>query len=304
MKKPSAAYAAALFIVLIAAATIGLLHTFQPQVAAVFKRTANGECVQAPSAQSAVTLPVIMYHSVLKSKQGKYIVSPTQFENDLVALQKDGYTTVTCQQLVDFVYGDGELPQKPVLITLDDGHYNNAYYAVPILQKYNAHAIINIVGQFSQHSTQSGDAHNPNYSHLTWDDIAELVRSGNVEIGNHTYAMHTFTPRYGVGRLNNESDTQYEQALTADVSKLQRILLERSGVNSIAFAYPFGKYSALSEKIILKMGFKLTFTCNEGVNVIVHGKPQSLTLLKRINRSGFFGTSTLLEKIKLSSNKQ
>ncbi len=247
-------------------------------------------------------MPVIMYHSMLKSKQGKYIVSPTQFENDLVALQKEGYVTVTCQQLVDFVYGDGDLPQKPILITLDDGHYNNAYYAVPILKKHNAHAIINIVGQFSQHSTQSGDAHNPNYSHLTWDDIAELAQSGNIEIGNHTYAMHAFTPRYGVARLNNEPDEQYEQALTADIGKLQRILLERSGINCIAFAYPFGKYNAISEKIIIKMGFKLTFTCNEGVNTIVRGKPQSLTLLKRINRSGFYDTNTVLEKIKMSSN--
>lgn len=64
-----------------------------------------------------------MYHSVLKDQKmdGKYVVSPTEFENDLIYLKEHGYTTIFLQELVDYVYSGAALPEKPVVITFDDG---------------------------------------------------------------------------------------------------------------------------------------------------------------------------------------
>ena len=114
----------------------------------------------------------IMYHSVLNGSKGRYIVSEKQLENDLVAFKNEGFVSVTPNEIIAFSEGRGMLPEKPVLITFDDGHYNNLYYAVPILKKHGFTAVINVVGAYSEYTTTSGDSKNPNYSHITWDEMA------------------------------------------------------------------------------------------------------------------------------------
>lgn len=245
-----------------------------------------------------VVLPVLMYHSVLKSRSGTYIVSPAQMESDFKALTSAGYTAVTIRQVIDFVDGKGNLPKKPVLITFDDGHYNNMYYALPLLEKYNMKAVLNVIGKFSDHSTTSGDVDNPNYSHVTWEEVAELSRGGVIEIGNHTYNMHNYKPRFGVAQQYGESDEHYVQALKNDVGKLQKILFEHTGTQCVTFAYPFGKYNTIAERTLVEMGFRVMFTCNEGVSTICRGKPETLYKLKRVNRSGLYDTATVMSKIK------
>ena len=243
-------------------------------------------------------LPCLMYHSVLKSKQGAYIVSPSQIESDLRALKNLGYVSVTTEQLTGFVDGENDLPQKPILITFDDGHYNNLYYAEQLLAKYQMHAVLNIVGCFSEYSTTSGDKDNPNYSHITWDEIAQMSDNGVFEAGNHTYNMHKYKPRFGIAQKVGESDSEYTQALVNDIGKLQQKLFELTNKECRIFAYPFGKYSSLSEATLSGMGFRITLTCNEGVSTIKRGHPESLHLIKRINRSGNYDTQTVLQKLK------
>jgi len=247
--------------------------------------------------QDEVALPVLMYHSVLKSKSGVYIVSPTQLEQDFKRITACGYTAVTTDMLIDYVNGSGSLPDKPILITFDDGHYNNLYYALPLLKKYGLTAVFSIIGRFSEFSTSSGDCDNPNYSHVTWDEVAALSKEGVMELGNHTYNMHNYKPRYGLSQKAGESDAAYVEALQNDVGKLQKKLFELTGKQCKVLAYPFGKYNALAEKTLVDMGFKVMFTCNEGVSIIKRGHPESLYKLKRINRSGMYNTETVFSKI-------
>ena len=242
-------------------------------------------------------LPCLMYHSVLKSKQGAYIVSPAQIESDLRTLSELGYTTVTVDELVAYADGEGDLPEKPILITFDDGHYNNLYYAEKLFAKYDMHAVVNLVGRFSEYTTASGDRDNPNYSHITWDEVTEMCSRGVFEAGNHTYNMHNYRPRFGVGQRSGETDYDYTAAVVADVGKLQRKLFELTGKECRVFAYPFGKYGKLSESILCGMSFRITLTCNEGVSTVYKGRPETLHLLKRVNRSGNYDVATVMRKI-------
>lgn len=248
-------------------------------------------------ANDSVALPILMYHSVLKSKNGTYIVSPNQLENDFKRIVAEGYTAVTTKQVIDYVDGVGTLPSKPIMITFDDGHYNNIYYAKPLLEKYGLKAVFNVIGKFSDFSTTSGDIDNPNYSHATWDEIAELSNGNVMEIGNHTYNMHNYKPRFGIAQKYGETDQQYIKALRDDIGKLQKILFEYTGKQCRALAYPFGKYNTIAEQTLIEMGFRIMFTCNEGVSTITRGKPESLYKLKRINRSGKYDVETVMNKI-------
>lgn len=254
-------------------------------------------CNIAYASENETQLPILMYHSVLKSRNGKYIVTPAQLEQDFKQIIENGYTAVTSEQVINYVDGNGDLPAKPILITFDDGHYNNMYYALPLLKKYGLTAILNVIGKFSDFSTASGDIDNPNYSHVTWDEVSEMSNGGIMEIGNHTYNMHNYKPRFGLAQNYGESDEQYVTTLRNDIGKLQKILFEATGKQCRVLAYPFGKYNTIAEQTLVDMGFRMMFTCNEGVSTIKRGKPESLYKLKRINRSGLYDTATVINKI-------
>jgi len=242
-------------------------------------------------------VPVIMYHSVVNFRKSRYIVSEKQLENDFALLKENGYEAVFPSQLVAFVKGKAKLPKKPVVITFDDGHYNNMVSGLPLLEKYGFVANFNIVGHFAQVNSTNGDDSKVAYSYLTWEQIKECHKSGLVEIGNHTYNMHKFSPRYGIGQRPGESIETYSENLKSDVMRLENCFLENCGFRTKIFAYPFGKYSKSSKEILKGMGFEVLLTCNEQVNKISVGDFDKLLCLGRFNREGNYSSEEFLRKI-------
>lgn len=229
-----------------------------------------------------IQLPILMYHSLLKdpSKQGKYVVSPELFEKDLQYIKKQGYTPVFMKDVIAYVEGNGKLPKKPIVITFDDGYYNNYYYAFPLLKKYNMKAVISVVGKMSDDFSQTPDE-NPNYAHVTWDHILEMHLSGYWEIQNHSYNCHTYTGRNGVAQTSSESDEHYKQFLTSDICHLQDKIAYVTGVAPNTFTYPFGSFNENTDSILKSIGFKATLSCTEGVSTIKRGDTEGLYQLKR-----------------------
>ena len=250
--------------------------------------------VATASAEERTMLPVLMYHSISESKKGVYFISPRALESDLAALSALGYVFVTANAVKDYLNGTGELPEKPLLLTFDDGHYDNLFYGLEILKKHDAHAVINVIGCFSEYSSTHEKDH-PEYSHLTWDEIAYLAKSGVFEIGSHTYGMHAYKPRFGIKRKKGESEEDHRRALSEDLEILDRILLDKCGVRPVAFAYPFGAYDEESEKVV-KSRYDMIFTCYERVNSLKKGDSAKLSRIYRINRDGTLDTQTFLAR--------
>lgn len=246
--------------------------------------------------EDAVFLPVIMYHSVCGKAPQEYIVTPQQVESDLQWLSSHGYTAVSAKQVCDYANGTGSLPPKPVMITADDGHYNNLSQLLPLLEKYDMCAVISIVGSYTDVYAEN-DPHQDNYSYLTWDDINALTASGRIEIGSHTYDMHSLSgERKGCSKLSYETAEDYQSILREDLSKLQNEVSRHTGQSPVVFTYPFGAVSRESLPVIRDMGFAMTLTCREGPNYIVHD-PQCLYGIFRYNRSGLYSTEEFMRKL-------
>lgn len=243
-----------------------------------------------------VRVPIIMYHSILKSQKGDYIVHPDTLENDLKYLQSHGYTTITMTELINYVYDNSPLPEKPLIITFDDGHYNNLGYAVPLLQKYNMKAVISVVGKYTDTYSESNET-NLNYSYLRWSDINDLINSGTIEFQNHTYDMHKISNgRKGCMKKGNESYENYKAALSLDILKLQEEFKENTNYIPNTFTYPFGGISNDSVEIIKELGFKASLSCTSGINLITKN-PDCLFKLKRNNRRGSVSTEQFFSNI-------
>lgn len=245
--------------------------------------------------EDARPLPVLMYHSVSTLQKGVYFVSPEALREDLKALKRRGYQSVTLAEVKAYLKGVGDLPKKPVLLTFDDGHYDNLYYARDILKEEGFTAVLHIIGCFTEYSSTHEKDH-VEYSHLTWEEIGALSRSGVFEIGSHTYSMHAYKPRFGIKRKKSESSEDYEKALREDLIKLEQNLIKKSGVLPVSFAYPFGAYDEESESIVRSLGYEAIFTCYERVNKLKKGDAAKLSKLYRINRDGTLSTASFLNK--------
>lgn len=247
----------------------------------------------SPAEKECVRLPVLMYHSVTSYGKSEYIIDEKTFENDLKFLIDNGYETVSVKQLYEYVDGIGNLPKKPIFLTFDDGHFNNLSAVLPLLEKYDCHAEINVIGKFCAYASEHPkESRHPEYSYLTWDDIKVLSKSGRFDIGSHTYNMHDYSPRFGIGRIKGENDLRYVEVLTADLNRLQE-KLNACGVECTVFAYPFGRYNTLAQNTLVSMGYRMTLTCFEGVNIIEKGNPNSLIHLKRYNRASSLSTNSI-----------
>lgn len=250
------------------------------------------------SSDDYIEVPIIMYHSILKdsSRSNKYTITPTVLEEDLKYIKDKGYTTVTIADLISYVYDNKPLPEKPIVLTFDDGHYNNYGYLFPLLEKYDMKAVISIVGSYTDKFTETDEA-NLNYSYLRWKDIKELMDTGRIEFQNHTYNLHSNTgKRIGTKKIKGETDEHYKNVLEEDILKLQQEFKENTNYIPQCFTYPFGGISNASLDIIKELGFKASLSCEQGINKLTKN-PNSLYLLKRYNRPSYISTYNFFQKI-------
>ncbi len=251
------------------------------------------------SEQQQVSLPILMYHHILKdsARHGRYVIGPEELEQDLIYLKENGYETVTAEDVIRFVYEGTPLPKKPIMLTFDDGYYSNFLYAYPLLKQYHMKGVLFLIGQYTDEYSQSGEV-NPNYSHVTWEHCREMIKDGTMELQNHTYGMHSFnTDRQGSSKGKGETLWQYYFALSQDLKKLQDRFQEETGYVPRAFSYPFGIVSPESVEVLKELGFLAAFTSNEGINQISVDNPQGLYRLKRYLRPSKIDSKTFFQKI-------
>jgi len=243
-----------------------------------------------------VSLPVIMYHSVLESEKNDsdYIVSTKQLEEDIQYLKQKGYTPVTCKDLIKYTTSVSQLPENPVLLTFDDGMYNNVTLALPILEKHNFPAVFSIVGSYADEYTEN-NIKNTNYSYIPWEDIQKICLNPCVELANHSYNLHSIGHRYGSKRKKKENFSEYLEMFLTDTKKMQQEFFTNCTFHPVIYTYPFGEFCSDSERILKKNGFLVTFSCIEGMNKITRN-PDCLYLLKRFNRSGKLSTAEFFAK--------
>lgn len=213
-------------------------------------------------------LYVLMYHHFIREGEpyNNWMLTDVRLREDLQWMADHGWTTVLPSQLAA-----GEpLPQKAVMLTFDDGYASNYTLAYPLLQEFQAKAVISIIVQHT-------DDQVPDY--LTWEMCREMVRSGLVEIGSHTYAAHAGSEN-GIRRLEGESREEYEARVLPDLQTSIDLIEEHIGKAPVLFAYPNGVKESWAADFI-QDHFAITLTTVHGASDIAKG----LYSLRRCNVS-------------------
>ena len=233
-------------------------------------------------------VPVLMWHNLAEESSGDMTISVDTFRAQIEALHEAGFKTVSLQQLYDYVHFGTELPEKPIVLTFDDGYFSNYEYAYPILREYGMQATIFAIGVSVGKDTYK-DTDHAMTPHFGADEAREMVDSGLISVQSHTFDMHQWPPfedgnaqvRETLLPFDGEADADYEAAVEADFAESRELLESITGQPVNTLAFPEGAYVTLTQDALRSAGAELTFTTVRAVNTVVKGLPQSLCAMPR-----------------------
>jgi len=87
-------------------------------------------------------VPVLNYHQVNDKYHSALTLDVAQFKKQMEYLHNEGYHTISLDDLYAYVTEGKELPDKPIVLTFDDGYIDNYEDVLPILESYDMQATI------------------------------------------------------------------------------------------------------------------------------------------------------------------
>lgn len=210
-------------------------------------------------------IPVLLYHDITGFDQDEYTIPPSSFAAQMEWLYANGYNTLFLNDM-DEALRSGD--RRTVIITFDDGNTSFMDYAFPLLKQYGFKATMNIIGQ-------AVDLHlllDDEKPVVSWDECRYLMQTGLVDLGCHSFALHT---PGGVRAVPYD-------ALEKDLILFQEKFKKELGRPCSIIAWPYGIYDGTCAAIAKKTGFTYMLTSDEGYV----GKETSPSQFPRLNING------------------
>lgn len=209
-------------------------------------------------------VPVLMYHDILPEKQVFFDVTPEELEAHFQLIRENGLTPIALDRLVQHLATGAPLPERPVLLTFDDGYEGHYTHVLPLLRKYGYPATFGIYP--AKVGTRMGR------SSLTWEQVSQMAADPLVTIASHSVTH----PR----DLRQLSD----QALQQEVVDSKQVLEERLGMPIRHFVYPEGNYDQRVQAAVQAAGYHSALTMRNGEEKFA-SESDSLLSIERIGQS-------------------
>ncbi|MDR9900093.1 polysaccharide deacetylase family protein [Aetokthonos hydrillicola Thurmond2011] len=209
-------------------------------------------------------VPILMYHDILPQKQVFFDVTPEELEKHFQLIKEQGLTPITLDQLMTHLQTGLPLPEKPVLLTFDDGYGGHYQYVYPLLKKYGYPAVFSVY--------TSGIGQNTGRSHVSWEQLKEMAASPLVTIASHS--------------VSHPEDLRAipDDRLQAEVTESKTVLETNLGIPIRYFTYPAGKYDERVARAVYGAGYQLALTMND-VDERYAGASDSLLAVSRFGQS-------------------
>ena len=227
------------------------VHPAQPNVAVT--------PAAPPKPGTVTTLPILMYHYIrdlppnTPDQLGYGLsIAPKLFDDELAYLAGAHYDTVTMDDVANHISKGTPLPAKPIVLSFDDGYADFFTAAWPSLKKHHLGATVYLVVNFLG---------KPGY--MSWQQAQEL-RDAGIDIGAHTL---------------DHVDLAIQPLAQAkrQIGDSRRILQQRLNAPIDSFAYPSGRYTQATVKLVAEAGFSSAVTTNFGAR---HTAANMLTLAR------------------------
>ncbi|MDQ0875573.1 peptidoglycan/xylan/chitin deacetylase (PgdA/CDA1 family) [Paenibacillus sp. V4I3] len=233
---------------------------------------ASASRAAADEQQHGIAIPVLNYHSIGVEPGNTYVLHPDKFARQMDYLASHHYTALTLGDFARIIEKKQPSPERPVLLTFDDGYANNAEVAMPILQRHGFPATLFL---------SPGFIGQPGY--LSWPQVQKLSAAG-WDIAPHGMT-HPHLPRLSIEQQREE------------ITESRRRIEQALGKSANVFAYPYGEYNEDTLKILQEEAYSYAFTTKEGYassnqspyelsRIVVHGEDDFATWVQKLLYSG------------------
>lgn len=183
-------------------------------------------------------IPVLMYHKIGDDKDNDAVIREDLFREQMKFLKDNGYNPLTMDQLYDYVVNGAAVPEKPVVLTFDDGYADTYSIVYPIMKEYGFAATVFI---------NPGDVG----TRLTWDQVREMHKNG-ITISNHGFQ------HIEMGQLSEAKQIE-------NITKAQEALAKEVGIKDNPwFCYPYGDKNEFTDAATKKAGIKMSMAMKSG----------------------------------------
>jgi peptidoglycan/xylan/chitin deacetylase (PgdA/CDA1 family) len=181
-----------------------------------------------------------VYHRFGESKYASTNISLENFRKQLDYLKENEYHVLTMGEAVSA----GAVPERSVVLTVDDGYKSFLNKGLPILQEYGYKATLFI-------NTETIGVGN----YLSWEDL-KVISDAGIEIGSHSHKHDNFL---------NYPDDKISAAFRNDLQVSQDLFEKNLGFKPVVYSYPYGEYSKKMKSIVIRYGFICATLQNSGV---------------------------------------
>ncbi len=186
-------------------------------------------------------IPILMYHSIDYEKGNELRIPKDKFREQMKYLKDNGYTPLSLDELYSHMVNGTAVPEKPIVITLDDGYSDNYTNAYPVLREFGFKATVFIIT-----NTVEGGG-----SYLNAEQIKEMDKNG-IDIESHTVSHP---------RLNELSYDKQMSEMKESKEYLEKLL--NKDINYIA--YPYGNFNENTLKAVEEIGYKMAVSTKSGL---------------------------------------
>lgn len=193
----------------------------------------------------AENIPVLTYHGIISAYPDGSNVSIKDFWEQMLALKRAGWQTISIYDYYDFIYNGKKLPEKSFLLTFDDGRKDAYYPAQPILKALGYKATMYVITDESLYKTTK--------FYLSKNELLSMKNSGQWDLQPHTKAGHSvyqidevskghyYSNKLWVASQNRiETDAEYAARINNDLLGAKNDVEKILGSKAISFAVPFG----------------------------------------------------------------
>lgn len=203
-------------------------------------------------------IPILMYHKIPQEEiqtKHRIFVTVESFKKHLDFFNRQKFTTIgfaDLKQFWDMQRPYSEFPNKPLILTFDDGYVDNLIQAQPLLLERKMKACIFLLA-------------NHNITENSWDladpletksPLMNLQQKQNLNPACFEIGSHGFNHPH----LTSLSETEVLAEMKDSRLKLSQDLSQ----DIIAFAYPFGSTSEKISKLCEKAGYRFAVNTDRG----------------------------------------
>jgi len=179
-----------------------------------------------------IEAPILLYHQVWgEVPTTRYQVSIPNFRAQMAAIKDLGFTPIPLSIFLNALLEGSELPEKPIVITFDDGHESVYKHAFPIMQEFGFPGTFYIVANRIHGSPEF----------VTVDQLTEMIKAG-WEIGSHSYSHEDLTINHSI--------------VPKEIGQSKEDLEAELGVTVETFAYPYGKIDSFTATKVSHFGYR------------------------------------------------